>query len=405
MAELTQRTGSRPRSAVSTVAPGAAMIAVSYGLARYGYGLLLPEMQSDLAIGPDTAGLISSGTYLSYLLANIGSVWVNGRFGARVAIGLAAGLATTGMMAIAVATSAPVLAAGVLVAGAAAGLALPPYADLVARHVPESTRDIAWSTISSGTGWGVAIAGPIAIVAGDSWRLAWGGFVLLAVAVGATAAVLAPARARHERIRRPQLSWTWFFCPKSRPLLISAVLIGTGSAVWWVFSVDALRSAGLDPTPARIVYAVCGVAGVLGSFSGAAFARVGLRWGYLTSCALLAASLATVGLATGHLLAALLAAFLFGVFYNSAIASHLIWSSRVFADHPAAGLAAVNTALTIGTLTGPVIAGALISRAGHPTTLVAAAAVTLVALAFCPPSPRRQQILAAHQCRAARPRP
>jgi predicted MFS family arabinose efflux permease len=405
MAELTQRTGSRPRPAARTVAPGAAMIAVSYGLARYGYGLLLPEMQSDLAIGPDTAGLISSGTYLSYLLANVGSVWVNGRFGARVAIGLAAGLATTGMAAIAVATSAPVLAAGVLVAGAAAGLALPPYADLVARHVPESTRDIAWSTISSGTGWGVAIAGPIAIVAGDSWRLAWGGFVLLAVAVGAVAAVLAPAQARHERIRRPQLSWTWFFCPKSRPLLISAVLIGTGSAVWWVFSVDALRAAGLDPTPARIVYAVCGVAGVLGSFSGAAFARVGLRWGYLTSCALLAASLATVGLAAGHLLAALFAAFLFGVFYNSAIASHLIWSSRVFADHPAAGLAAVNTALTIGTLTGPVIAGAVISRAGHPTTLVAAAAVTLVALAFCPPSPRRQQALAAHQCRAARPRP
>jgi predicted MFS family arabinose efflux permease len=382
------------------------MIAVSYGLARYGYGLLLPEMQSDLAIGPDTAGLISSGTYLSYLLANIGAVWVNSRFGARVAIGLAAGLATTGMAAIAVATSAPVLAAGVLVAGAAAGLALPPYADLVARHVPESTRDIAWSTISSGTGWGVAIAGPIAIVAGDSWRLAWGGFVLLAVAVGATAAVLAPAaHVQRERIRRPQLSWTWFFCPKSRPLLISALLIGTGSAVWWVFSVDALRAAGLDPTPARIAYAVCGVAGVLGSFSGAAFARVGLRWGYLTSCALLAASLATLGLATGTLLAALLAAFLFGVFYNSAIASHLIWSSRVFSDHPAAGLAAVNTALTIGTLTGPVIAGALISRAGHPTTLVLAAAVTLVALAFCPPSPRRQRILAAHQCRAARPRP
>lgn len=29
-----------------TVLPGAAMIAVSFGLARYGYGLLLPEMQA-----------------------------------------------------------------------------------------------------------------------------------------------------------------------------------------------------------------------------------------------------------------------------------------------------------------------------------------------------------------------
>ncbi|GAB3434742.1 MFS transporter [Flindersiella endophytica] len=410
MTELSQRPSrSRPRPAAArTVVPGAAMIAVSYGLARYGYGLLLPEMQSELAIGPGTAGLISSGTYLSYLLANIGSVWVNGRFGARVTIGLAAALATTGMAAIAVATSAPVLAAGVLVAGAAAGLALPPYADLVARQVPESIRDIAWSTISSGTGWGVAIAGPIAIVAGDGWRLAWGGFVLLAIAVGAAAALLTPradARAGTGRIRRPQLSWTWFFCPKSRPLLVSAVLIGAGSAVWWVFSVDALRAAGLDPTPARIVYAVCGAAGVLGSFSGAAFARFGLRRGYLASCALLAASLATLGLATGRLLAALLAAVLFGVFYNSVIAAQLIWSSRVFADHPAAGLAAVNSALTLGTLAGPVVAGVLITHAGHPATLIAAASVTLAALTFCPPSPRRQLILAAHRCRAAKARP
>lgn len=400
MAELTSRT-----SAVRTVAPGVAMIAVSYGLARYGYGVLLPEMQSDLAIGPSTAGLISSATYLSYLLANAGAVWVNTRFGARAAIGLAAALATVGMAAIAVAVNAAVLAAGVLVAGAASGLALPPYADLVARHVPERTRDLAWSTISSGTGWGVAVAGPIAIVAGDGWRLAWGTFVVLAIAVGAAAVVLAPSHDRHQRIRRPQLSWTWFFCPKSRPLLISAVLIGTGSAVWWVFSVDALREAGVGPAPARIVYAVCGAAGVLGSFSGIAFDRLGLRRGYLASCALLAASLATLGLATSHLLAALVAAILFGAFYNSVIAAHVIWSSRVFADHPAAGLAAVSTALTIGTLAGPVIAGVLITGAGHSITLVAAATVTVVALAFCPPSPRRRQILAAHECHAAPVRP
>lgn len=405
MAESSLHTSSRLPPAARTVAPGAAMIAVSYGLARYGYGLLLPEMQSELAIGASVAGLISSGTYLSYLLANIGAVWVSGRFGPRATIGFAAALAAAGMAVIAIASTAPVLAAGVLIGGAAAGLALPPYADLVARQVPERIRDVAWSTVSSGTGWGVAIAGPIAIVAGERWRLVWGVFVLLAIAVGAAAVVLAPGHDWHQRVRRPQLSWTWFFCPKSRPLLLSAVLIGAGSAVWWVFSVDALREAGVDPTGAQVVYAVCGAAGVLGSFSGAVFTRLGLRRGYLTSCALLAASLATLGLATSHLVAALFAAILFGVFYNSVIAAHIIWSSRVFSDHPAAGLAAVNSALTIGTLTGPSIAGVLITNAGHATTLLAAAAVTLAALAFCPPSPRRQRVLAAHRCRATPVRP
>ncbi|MDQ6851561.1 MAG: MFS transporter [Actinomycetota bacterium] len=377
------------------------MIAVSFGLARYGYGLLLPEMQAELAIGPGAAGLISSGTYLSYLAANIGAVAVTSRFCVRAVIGLAAALAAAGMTTIATAHGAPMLATGVLVAGAAAGLAFPPYADLVAQHVPERRRDLAWSTISSGTGWGVAIAGPIAIAAGDGWRLAWSVFVALAIVVGAVAVFLAPTRNSGQQLRRPQLSWTWFFCPKSRPLLISAVLIGTGSAVWWAFSVDALREAGVDATSARTVYAVCGAAGILASASGTVFARHGLRSGYLTACTLLAASLAVLGFATSHLVAALSAAVLFGIFYNSVIAAQGIWSSRVFADHPAAGLAAVNTALTVGTLIGPSIAGAVIAAAGFTTTLAAAAAVTLAALTFCPPTARRRHILSTHQCNAA----
>ncbi|MGI8680353.1 MAG: MFS transporter [Jatrophihabitans sp.] len=401
MTETIKRPASEAWSTSRTVLPGAAMIAVTFGLARYGYGLLLPEMQADLHFSPAGAGLISSGTYLSYLLANVAVVSVTSRLGPRAAIGLAAALAAAGMAVIAVAGSAPMLAVGVLVSGAAAGLAFPPYADLVARRVAKRRRDLAWSTISSGTGWGVAIAGPIAIAAGDQWRAAWMVFVALAVGTGIVAVRLAPAHRHRDQIQRPQLSWTWFFCPKSRPLLVSAVLIGTGSAVWWAFSVDALRRAGLDATPARIVYAVCGAAGILASASGAAFARLGLRAGYLAACTLLAGSLALLGLASSNLIAALTAAILFGVFYNSVIAAQGIWSSRVFAEHPAPGLAAINTALTIGTLAGPTIAGAAITDLGYPTALIGAAAAILTALAFGPPSEHRRRVLAAHRCTAA----
>jgi predicted MFS family arabinose efflux permease len=404
-APQTQQSASGTRPTSHTVLPGAAMIAVTFGLARYGYGLLLPDMRSDLALGPGAAGLISSGAYLSYLVANVAVVWVAGRLGPRVAIGLAAALAAAGMAVIALADSALALACGVLVSGAAAGLAFPPYADLVARWVHQRRRNLAWSTISSGTGWGVAIAGPIAIAAGDQWRVAWMVFVALAVGTGVAAVLLAPRRGSSQGLRRPQLSWTWFFCPRSRPLLLSAVLIGTGSAVWWAFSVDALREAGLDATAARIVYAVCGVAGILASASGAVFVRTGLRAGYLAACALLAGSLALLGLGTSHLTAALLAATMFGVFYNTVIAAQGIWSSHVFADHPSAGLAATNTALTIGTLAGPSIAGAAIPHFGFPATLVGAAGAILAALAFCPPTAGRRQALAAHRCHAAPVKP
>ena len=355
MPEVSQRP-----STAAVLVPGTAMIALTFGLARYGYGLLLPEMRADLGMSASAAGLVSSATYVSYMVANVLVVQVVARWGSKVAVGGAAAFATVGMATIAVADSVVLLAVGVLVAGAAAGLAFPPYADIVDQQVEASRRDLVWSTISSGTGWGVALAGPIAIVAGDQWRLAWAGFVVIAVVTGIVATRLAPART-DDSLRRPQLSVSWFFCPRSRPLLISAVLVGAGSAVWWAFSVDAMQHAGLGTTAGRVVYAVCGVALLLGSASGLAFARLGLRRGYLGAIVLLAASLGLLAVATADLAWALVAAVLFGAFYASVIAAHGIWSARVFAGHPAAGLAAVSAALTIGTLVGPPA-----GRARHP---------------------------------------
>ena len=65
VSEMATRAQPAAQATYRTVLPGAAMIAVSFGLARYGYGLLLPEMQAELSISPSAAGLIASGTYAS----------------------------------------------------------------------------------------------------------------------------------------------------------------------------------------------------------------------------------------------------------------------------------------------------------------------------------------------------
>ena len=126
------------------------MIAVTFGLARYGYGLLLPDMRAEIRMTPSVAGLVSSAAYLSYLAANIGVVAVLTRWGPRVAVGGAALLAAVGMGVIAGAHSVMPLAIGVVVAGAAAGMSFPPYADIVAGQVRPEKRDAVWATISSG---------------------------------------------------------------------------------------------------------------------------------------------------------------------------------------------------------------------------------------------------------------
>ena len=393
------RTTPRSLAATAVLVPGTAMVAVTFGLARYGYGLLLPDMTADLGIGAGTAGLISSLGYLAYLVANVAVVPLASRLGNRAAVAGAAASAALGMAVIAVAGSPWAVATGVLIAGTAAGMAFPPYADIVDRHVDAPRRAVVWSTISSGTGWGVVLAGPVAILAGDQWRVAWASFAVIAVAAGATATKLTPSR-DDVPLRRPQLSPSWFFCPRSRPLLLSAVLVGAGSSVWWVFSVDAMQRAGIADTPARAVYAVCGAAMLLGSLSGFTFDRLGLRPSYVGSTLLLGVSLGLLGAATADLVVALLAAALFGAFYATVIAAHGVWSAQVFQEHPAAGLAAVSTALTLGTLVGPVVAGVVIDRSGHALALAGAAAIVGAALPFCPPSARRRAALAEHDCAA-----
>ena len=359
-------------SAARTLLPGTAMIAVTFGLARYGYGLLLPDMRADVQMTASTAGLISSAAYLSYMAANIGVVAVLTRWGPRVAVGGAALLAAVGMGVIAGAHSVMLLAIGVVVAGAAAGMSFPPYADIVAGQVRPEKRDVGVVHDQLRDGLGCcprrsdrhrrrARSGEWH--GRSSWRSA--------VVVGALAVFHAPA-AEDRRARLPQLSITWFFCPKSRPLLLSAVLVGVGSSVWWAFSVDAMRQAGIDSSAARLTYAVCGVgdAARLVQRRGVRAVRASSQLSGLdVPCS--PRPLPPSDLPPRTWPPRMLAAIVFGAVYATVIAVHGVWSSRVFEDHPSAGLAAVNTALTIGTLAGPTLgrrrdpAGRLPGRAHH----------------------------------------
>jgi predicted MFS family arabinose efflux permease len=373
------------------VPAGVGMIAVSFGLARYGYGLLLPDMRATLDLDVGTAGLIGSSAYLSYLLANTAVVGLMVRTGPRLPLALGTVSAAGGMLVIATAGDAGALAAGVLLAGASAGFAYPPYADVVVTAVSERRRSTAWATISSGTGWGVALAGPVAVLSGAGWRTTWLLFAAIAVLVGVVAVRTVPAGGVTTSSAPVRLRPRWFLCPRSRPLLLAAALVGVGSSIWWAFCVDAMRVSGVDATTARLVYAACGVAGVVASLTGALVDRAGHRrvhhgtvLGVAAALALLAWVATGPEVATTPLVA--LAAVTFGVTYNGVIAVQGLWSAEVFAALPSAGVAAVNTSLTAGTLVGPVLGGVVIGLAGYAAALGLAAAATLVALLLPPPA-------------------
>src|SRR5918994_1528151 len=147
------------------VAPGLATIAVTYGLARFAYGLFLPEMRESLELSDSVLGLLAAGS-----------------------------VAVVGMAIVAGAPTGLVLALGVLVAGSSSGLASPPMGEAVAASLREEEQDRANALINSGTSIGVALSGPAALLAAEQWRMAWGAFALVGGAVVAWNAIAMPRK-------------------------------------------------------------------------------------------------------------------------------------------------------------------------------------------------------------------
>src|SRR3954447_13360508 len=162
------------------VAAGIAMVGTSFGLARYGYGLMLPQIRRDFGLSSASLGLIATGSYVAYLLATAAMAAFGDRAGPRRPVVLGGMAAIAGMVLIACAHSPWLLAVGVIGGGVSAALASPPFSTAVAESLPPERRGRALAMISSGTGWGVAIAVPIALVAGTAWRGAWAAFAIIA---------------------------------------------------------------------------------------------------------------------------------------------------------------------------------------------------------------------------------
>ena len=116
------------------VAPGLAMIAVTYGLARFAYGLFLPEIRESLDLSETALGYIGAGSYAGYYLAIV-----------------AGAVAVVGMAVVVCAPAAWVLAVGILVAGSSSGLASPPMGEVVITSIREGLQDRANALINSGT--------------------------------------------------------------------------------------------------------------------------------------------------------------------------------------------------------------------------------------------------------------
>ncbi|MGI8650547.1 MAG: MFS transporter, partial [Rubrobacter sp.] len=178
---------------------GLSAIAVAYGFARYGFGLFVPTFRDEFGLSTGAVGLISSAGYAAYLSAMVLTGFLVQRMGPRFPVVAGAGCAGAGMLLIATAQSALQLVVGVVLAGSSAGFCWAPFSDAVAMLVAEEHQGRVLSVISTGTTFGLIVAGPVVLLTatggssdGSGWRYAWAAFAIAALLVALWNARLLP---------------------------------------------------------------------------------------------------------------------------------------------------------------------------------------------------------------------
>ena len=379
-------TPSRTRKAF--VPAGLAIVAVTYGFARYAYGLFLPEIQRDLALSVGLMGIIAGASSAGAILATIAGASLSGKFGPRLPVVLGGAAAFLGMLIIATSHTPHLLTIGVILAGASPGLAYAPLADAIVLLVASSRQNRAFALINSGTSIGVIVSGPAALFAGENWRFAW---LLFAVA-SLLATVWNASVLPHRRRSRENENNRWTMRLRLPRLHIASLLFGLSTGVYWTFAVDMLvDQGGLPGNWSRLFWIIIGACGLVGGSAGHLVTRLGLKRALQVAQLIVSTAIIIPGIFSGILVTSLLSAVTFGAAFILTSGLLGIWSIKVYNDCPSAGVGVLFFLVAIGQLLGPILAGYIAGNDSMPIAFIIAGFLSLTSIFFTPSMEMRDQ--------------
>ncbi len=357
--------------------------AVSLGITRFAYGLLLPIMREDLSWSYTLAGAMNTANALGYLIGALTAPALMRRWGVSTtvmigAIGGSLFMALSGFFRAAEPLLLQRALAGIASSWLFVGGGLL-TAQLAARHAGQS----GWllGLYYGGTGWGiVASAALVPAVMAWSGRWPWAWWVLALLCALATAALapsvrrlhMPPAQAAGEPGATGPLPWRGFI-----PMLAGYGCFGIGYIGYMTFVIALLREQGVDAQSRTLFYTALGLAVV-------ASARIwaGLLDRYREGQALALLN-GLLGLATlipaitAQLWALLLSGIVFGGVFLSVVASTTAWVRHNL--EPALwpqGITVFTVVFAIGQVVGPTAVGSIADGSGGLVAgLVASACV------------------------------
>lgn len=363
-----------PLAIAAALALGAA---VSLGLARFSYALLLPPMRADLGWSYFTAGAMNTLNAVGYLVgALLAPRWLARHDARRVLLagGVGSGLVLAAHGAVlgevplfalrllaGIASAATFVSGGLLAARLGAGLPADGGPRLHAGHV--------LGVYYGGTGAGIVVSAllvpPVAALAtAHAWQWAW-------VALGATALAATAAMARGTRtLAAPPAARGAAAAPRAswRPLawgLAGYLMFGVGYIGYMTFVVTLLREQGLHSGLIVAFYVLLGLGVIASSWLWAGLLQRARGGGALALLNGLLALATVLPVASAHPVAVFASGVLFGSVFLSVVAST---TALVRHNLPAAawpgGIAAFTIVFAAGQIVGPSVVGWVADGAG-----------------------------------------
>lgn len=369
---------------------GASLVAISYGLARFAFGLFVPPIRADLALTPDLIGIIGALPLISFLLATVVAPFTADRLGARNSAVLAGGFGVGGLALISEAPGALVLAAGVIACGICTGLMMPALTAAMQALVKRSLHGRVSSVMNAGTSIGLVVAVPAVLLLSGAWRFAYAAFAVVA-AIGMFAAwYFMPSVSRitpAEAAPPPPISALQW----SRLLRLSlfAFAMGFVSAAYWIFAPDLVVTLGaLPPKETGWLWLAVGVAGLGGAVVSDLADRNNPPITHALMLMMLSASLALLAASPGQLFIAGFSGLIFGLAYMSLTGLYLLTGIRLLPGRLSMGPVLPFMACALGQAVGSPVMGLLVNEFGYAEAFAMFSAIGISGAILSPLYPR-----------------
>ncbi|QQK81979.1 MFS transporter [Salicibibacter cibi] len=368
------------------VLPGITMIAVTYGFARFSYGLLLPNISQDLEMSSSMSGIISSLFYLAYCFAIVYStVVLTTDKGPRVMILAAGASAFIGLLIMGASPNVWTLALGVLFAGGSTGLVSPPYGAAISLWIKEKNQGKANTWINAGTSIGLALSGAGALILASEWRLTYVIYALIALLALIWNAKVIPSLGTRPRVTFERGEFSFRLVEGAVPLIICSTTLGISTAAFWTFAIDFLESTNTySDWQLSLFWIIIGIFGILGGFSGSLIQRFGLPWAYKWGSLIIGMASLLLAWLPEQWAASYFSASLFGVSYIFITGVLMVWGIRVFMTNASLGIGTPFLLLAVGQVIGSIFAGMFIDLGGFTLTFAIYGFMGIVAMMLGP---------------------